>query len=49
LLKRRVQYLDVGAEEYERQQREREVVFLRKKAAKLGFILTDPGSALAER
>lgn len=42
LLKHRVQYVDVGAERYEQQQRERELSALRKKAAKLGFTLIAP-------
>lgn len=42
LLKHHVQYLDVGAQVYETQQRERELTALRKKASKLGFILTIP-------
>jgi hypothetical protein len=35
----------MGAETYERKQRERDVVALRKKAAKLGFTLTPPEPA----
>lgn len=42
MLKYHVQYEDMGAETYERKQRERDVVSLRKKAAKLGFKLTAP-------
>ncbi len=42
LLKHRVQYLDIGAEAFEQKQREREVLALRKKAARLGFTLTAP-------
>ncbi len=41
LLKHHVQYLEVGAAVYEQKRREREVALLRKKAAKLGFTLTD--------
>jgi hypothetical protein len=37
MLKNRVQYHDIGAEAYERTQREREVEYLKRKAAKLGF------------
>jgi len=39
LLKYHVPYIEIGAEAYEQKQREREVKFLRKKAAKLGFAL----------
>ena len=42
LLKYRVQFVDLGAEEVRRQQREREVAALQKKAAKLGFALVPP-------
>ena len=42
MLKYHVQYEDMGAETYERKQRERDVVALRKKTAKLGFKLTAP-------
>lgn len=42
LLKHRVPYQDMGAQTYELKQREREIAFLRKKAAKLGFTLADP-------
>ena len=42
MLKYHVQYEDIGAETYEPKQRERDVVALRKKAAKLGFKLTAP-------
>ena len=42
LLKHRVAYQDIGADAYELKQRERELVYLRKKAAKLGFILAEP-------
>jgi len=41
LLKHRVQYEDIGAAAYNQTQAERELVFLKKKAAKLGFILTE--------
>jgi transposase len=44
LLKYRVQYVEMGAEEFEQKQRERDVVALRKKAAKLGFQLVPPPS-----
>jgi transposase len=42
LLKYRVQYVDLGAEEFVRKQRERDVAVLRKRAAKLGFTLVAP-------
>jgi transposase len=44
LLKYRVQYADIGVEGFEQKQRERDVVALRKKAAKLGFTLIAPDS-----
>jgi transposase len=42
LLKHRTQFVELGADVYEQQQREREVAALRKKATKLGFTLTAP-------
>jgi len=42
MLKKRVQYFDIGAEMYEKKQRERELIYLQRKAAKLGYILTEP-------
>lgn len=39
MLKFHVQYEDLGAEEFERQHRERDIAALRKKAARLGFAL----------
>ncbi len=42
LLKYRVQYEDMGAEEFARKQKERDVLVLRKRAAKLGFTLVAP-------
>lgn len=42
LLKYRVAYEDVGAEEFARKQQERDVLALRKRAAKLGFTLVAP-------
>ena len=42
LLKNRVQYIETGADGYEQKQREREIIALRKKAAKLGFTLSSP-------
>lgn len=47
MLKYRVQYEDIGAEAFGRIQREREVAILRKKAAKLGFSLSQPESVQA--
>lgn len=49
MLKNRVQYHDIGAEAYEQKQRERELAYLKKKAAKLGFDLLphDPTTAVA--
>lgn len=40
LLKYRVPYEDVGAKEFEAKQGERDIAYLRKKAAKLGFTLS---------
>jgi transposase len=42
LLKYHIPYLDIGAEGFEQKRRERDVVALRKKAAKLGFTLIAP-------
>lgn len=42
LLKYRVQYRDMGAEAFVRKQQERDVLALRKRAAKLGFTLVAP-------
>ena len=39
MLKHRVQYHDMGAVAYEQKQQERELNYLKKKAAKLGFTL----------
>ncbi len=44
LLKYHVQYQDIGADGLERKQRERDVLSLQKKAAKLGFTLIPPAS-----
>ncbi len=41
LLKRRVPFVDIGAQAYEQRQRDREIASLRKKAARLGFTLAD--------
>ena len=50
MLKNRVQYVDIGAEAYEQKQREREIIYLKKKAAKLGFDLSphNPAKAVAQ-
>jgi transposase len=42
MLRHHVAYQEVGAATYEQQQRDRDLVFLRKKAAKLGLVLTVP-------
>jgi transposase len=42
MLKHRTPFQDLGAEEYEKRAREREIANLRKKAAKLGFTLLQP-------
>lgn len=46
MLKYKVPFEDIGAEGYETQQRERELVYLQRKAAKLGFDLTPKDQAL---
>ncbi len=45
MLKHHVPYQELGATAYDTQQREREVTFLRKKAAKLGAVLIFPDPA----
>jgi hypothetical protein len=40
MLKYKVPFADIGAQGYETQQRERELTYLQRKAAKLGFDLT---------
>jgi hypothetical protein len=40
MLKHHVAYHDIGAAAYDRTQQEREMIYLKKKAAKLGFTLT---------
>jgi transposase len=45
MLKYHVQFEDIGAEEFERKHRERDIVALRHKAAKLGFTLVEPAPA----
>ncbi len=47
MLKFHVQYRDIGAAEFERHHRERDLKSLRRKAATLGFILVDVQSAQA--
>lgn len=49
MLKRRVPYHDIGAAAYEQKQQEREIAYLKKRAAKLGFDLSphDPVAAVA--
>lgn len=42
MLKFHVQYEDMGAEEFERRHRERDIATLRKRAARLGFTLVNP-------
>jgi transposase len=42
MLKYHVPYEDIGAEEFERKHRERDIAVLRKKATKLGFALVAP-------
>jgi hypothetical protein len=46
MLKYKVPYQDIGAEGYETQQRERELIYLQRKAAKLGFDLTPKDQTL---
>jgi hypothetical protein len=46
MLKYKVPFADIGAEGYESQQRERELTYLQRKAAKLGFDLTPKDQAL---
>ncbi len=47
MLKYHVQYEDMGAEEFERRHRERDVKALRKRATKLGFTLVESQSVQA--
>ncbi len=47
MLKHRMQYRDIGAQAYEQIQREREIAYLKKKAAKLGFDISPRDSAVA--
>jgi transposase len=47
MLKYHVQYEDMGAEEFERRHRERDLKTLRKKAARLGFTLVESQSVQA--
>ncbi len=46
MLKYKVPYEDIGAQGYEAQQRERELAYLKRKAAKLGFDLMPKETAL---
>ncbi len=46
MLKHRSQYCDIGSVAYEQKQQERELNYLKKKAAKLGFTLVHHGPAL---
>ena len=45
MFKHRVQYQDMGADAYEQKQAERELAYLKKKAAKLGFTLVQHAPA----
>ena len=47
MLKYHVQYQDIGAAEFDRRHRERDVKSLRRKAAALGFTLAEVPSAQA--
>lgn len=47
MLKYRVQYQDMGAEEFERRHRERDIKTLRRRAATLGFTLVEAQSVQA--
>jgi len=44
MLKKRVHAAreDIGAQGYDQRQRERELIYLQRKAAKLGYILIEP-------
>lgn len=42
MLKNREAYVEGGAATYEKQQQDRELAYLKKKAAKLGFVLALP-------
>jgi len=42
LLKHRAPFIEIGAQVYEQKQRDRELASLRRKAARLGFTLTNP-------
>ena len=45
LLKHRVPFRELGAEAYEQRTREREIIYLKRKAAKLGLTLLEPVNA----
>jgi len=47
VLKNRIPFHDIGAAEYDRQARERELAHLRQRAAKLGFALTPVAQSVA--
>jgi len=47
ILKHRTPFHDLGGEEYERRAREREITNLQKRAAKLGFVVTETPAAPA--
>ena len=46
MLKHHVQFEDMGADEFERQHRQRDILALRKRAARLGFTLIGPEEIL---
>lgn len=45
MLKNKVAYHDIGATAYDLQQTDREIIYLRRKAARLGFSLTQTAAA----
>ena len=45
LLKNKIAYHDIGAEAYDQQQKERDLAYLKRKAAKLGYTLTSQATA----
>ncbi len=47
MLKYKTPYRELDAATYEAQQREREVAALKRKAAKLGFVVVEPAVELA--
>jgi transposase len=48
MLKHRTPFHDIGAEEYDERERQRDIARLQKKAAKLGFILVQPSAPLPQ-